>query len=108
MLNLITHYELGNRDVIEYYVRSTYRYLMKKGDLHLFQHYILQFIKGLSRDITEKGLQKRFVALREQLLPLTKNQYERRAFVYFDIISWLESKIEGTTVSAIMSKKAKH
>ncbi|MFT5639982.1 MAG: hypothetical protein ACI9A7_000075 [Cyclobacteriaceae bacterium] len=106
MLNLITHYELGNRDVIEYYVRSTYRYLVKKGDLHQFQHYILQFIKGLSRDITEKGLQKRFVTLREQLLPLTKNQYERRAFVYFDIISWLESKIEGKSVAAIMSEKA--
>jgi hypothetical protein len=34
ILNLISHYELGNTDLIQYYVRSTYRFLLKNQDLH--------------------------------------------------------------------------
>jgi hypothetical protein len=31
--------------------------------------------------------------------------YERRAFLYLDIISWLESKIENKPVSQIIQNK---
>jgi hypothetical protein len=34
-----------------------------------------------------------------------KNTYEKRAFLYLDIISWLESKIENRRISDIMEKK---
>jgi len=107
IINLITHYELGNRDVIEYYIRSTYRFLLKKHDLHLFQQLILDFLKGLSREITQKQLIERFKELRIQLLELEHNKYDRRAFVYFDIISWLESKIEDKPVAEIIAEKTK-
>ena len=40
ILQLICHYELGHVDVIEYYVRSTYRFLLKTENLQLFQKYI--------------------------------------------------------------------
>jgi hypothetical protein len=33
--------------------------------------------------------------------------YEKRAFLYLDIISWLESKIENKTVASIIQEKAK-
>ncbi|XOV93014.1 MAG: hypothetical protein ACFHWX_22800 [Bacteroidota bacterium] len=107
ILNLITHYELGNRDVIEYYLRSTYRFLHKKEDFHQFQFYILDFIKNLSRDITESELIIRFKKLRDNLLPLTTSKYEKRAFVYFDIIAWLESKIHKKTVEYVIKERAK-
>ncbi len=105
ILNLITHYELGNRDVIEYYLRSTYRFLRKKEDLHSFQYHILDFIKNLSRDITEPELIDRFKELREDLLPLTESKFEKRAFVYFDIIAWLESKINKKTVEEVIKER---
>ncbi len=105
ILNLITHYELGNRDVIEYYLRSTYRFLHKKEDMHKFQYFILDFIKNLTRDITEKELILRFERLRDNLLPLTTSQYEKRAFVYFDIIAWLESKIQRKTVEQVIKDR---
>ncbi len=105
IINLITHYELGNRDVIEYYVRSTYRFLHKKEDLHQFQQFILDFIKNLSRDITETELIDRFKGLRENLLPLTISKYEKRAFVYFDMIAWLDSKIHKKSVESIIKDR---
>ncbi len=40
------------------------------------------------------------------MLQLEKNKFEKRAFLYFDIISWLESKIEKRTVQDIIKTKA--
>jgi hypothetical protein len=106
ILNLIAHYELGNSDSIEYYLRSTYRFLAKKHDLRLYQTYILSFIKELEMSMTEEGLVHQFKKLRSQLLPLTTRPYEKRAFIYFDIISWLESKIQTRTVQEVIREKA--
>lgn len=105
ILNLISHYELGNIDLVDYYIRSTYRFLIKKNDLHLFQKIIMKFLRKLS-SITQDQLIDAFKELREQLLPLNEKFYDRRPFIYFDIISWLESKIEKRTVQEIIHEKA--
>jgi hypothetical protein len=106
ILSLISHYELGNTDVIDYYIRSTYRFLLRRKDLYSFQKYILRFLKKLGQHLTEKELIHAFLQLRNQLLPLQENPYERRAFMYFDIISWLESKLENRQVGEIINEKA--
>ena len=105
ILNLICHYELGNFDVINYYIISTYRFLFKKEDLHLFQKFILKFLKSLNKDVSNKELLERFTRLKTQLLPLVNSSYEKRAFIYFDIISWLESRIEKRPVQEIIKDK---
>jgi hypothetical protein len=107
MINLICHYELKNFDVINYYIRSTYRYLLKKDDLHQFQKSILNFLRTLTRIPNKEELKLKFSTLKDQLLPLENSRYEKRAFVYFDIISWLESKIQEKPVEYIIEQKAK-
>ncbi len=107
ILSLICHYELGNQDVIDYYIRSTYRFLLKKKNLQLYQKYILNFLRRLgSARLSNEEMKARFKLLRSQLLPLETNPYEKRAFIYFDIISWLESKIDARTVQAVIREKA--
>ena len=105
ILNLISHYELGNLDLVDYYIRSTYRFLIKKNDLHLFQKIIMKFLRKLS-SITRDQLIDAFKELREQLVPLNDKFYERRPFIYFDILSWLESKIENRDVQEVIREKA--
>jgi len=105
ILNLISHYELGNLDLVDYYIRSTYRFLIKKNDLHHFQKIIMKFLRKLS-SITRDELIDAFKDLREQLIPLNNKFYERRPFIYFDIISWLESKIENRDIQEIIREKA--
>jgi hypothetical protein len=107
ILSLICHFELGHTDLVDYYIKSTYRFLSKKGNLHQFQKIILHFLKRLATDITRDDLVQNFDKLKEQLLPLATNPYEKRAFIYFDIISWLESKIENRPVQDIIKEKAK-
>jgi len=105
ILNLISHWELENMDIVDYYIRSTYRYLIKKADFHLFQKYILKFLRKLS-NISQDELQQAFIDLKKDLKPLKNSAYEKRAFVYFDIISWLESKIENRSNQLIIREKA--
>ncbi len=105
ILNLISHYELGNLDLVDYYIRSTYRFLIKKNDLHLFQKILMKFVRKLN-SITRDQLIDAFKDLREQLLPLNDRFYDRRPFIYFDIISWLESKIENRDIQEIIREKA--
>ncbi len=105
ILNLISHWELKNMDLVDYYIRSTFRYLIKKDDFHVYQKSILKFLKKLS-SISPDQLRDSFIELRDKLLPLTSNAYEKRAFLYFDIISWLESKIENRPNHLIIREKA--
>ncbi|MDH5380666.1 MAG: hypothetical protein OEW75_07440 [Cyclobacteriaceae bacterium] len=106
ILNLVAHYEVGNLDVIDYYIRSTYRFLAKKYDLRLYQQYILKFLKNLGMSRSNAELNSLFKQLRSQLLTLRDKPYEKRAFIYFDIISWLESKMENRKIGEIIREKA--
>ena len=108
IMNLISHYEIGNTDLIEYYIKSLYHFLLKKEDLHQYQKSILSFLKALTRYPDETELLEEFRKLRERLIPLTRTTYEKRAFIYFDIISWLDSKLDsnGRTVQTIIRQKA--
>ena len=105
ILNLISHWELNNTDLVDYYIRSTYRYLIKKSDFHLYQQYILKFLRKLAKILPEE-LNQAFIDLKKDLLPLRNNAYEKRAFLYFDIISWLESKINNKSNQLIIREKA--
>ena len=105
ILSLISHFELGNDDLVESYIKSTYRYFKKKGDLSLYQKYILDFLKSLLMEKEIKNVQKRFVLLKAQMESLQKNKFEKRAFLYFDIISWLESKITHRSVQTLIKEK---
>lgn len=106
ILSLIAHYELGNMDVIDYYIRSTYRFMLNKDDLHQFQKAILRFLRKLAGEFTEEDLIPEFEKLLHRLIPLQTNPYEKRAFIYFDIISWLESKIQQRRVQEVIAEKA--
>lgn len=105
ILSLISHFELGNDDLVESYIKSTYRYFIKKGDLSLYQKYILDFLKHLLMETKIRYVKNRFASLKEQMESLKENKFEKRAFLYFDIISWLESKIENRPVQTIIKEK---
>lgn len=104
ILSLITHFELGNDELVEYQVKSVYRYLRKMDDLQEVQKAILEFIRKLPQ-VRPEDLKKAFIVLRENLIRIANNPYEKRPFLYLDIISWLESKIENKTVEEVAHKK---
>ena len=73
-------------------------------DLHEVQKEMIKFIKGL-QDIYPHELKNAFKNLHDKLKEYEHHPYERRAFLYLDIISWLESKIENKPVDEIIRNK---
>lgn len=104
LLNLIAHYELGNLDMTESLVKSAYRYLYKKQRLYKTEKLLLNFIKKDLQKLTHpKELIQAFARLHDHLIIVLKDPLETRALEYFDIVSWLKSKISGKTVMDIVS-----
>lgn len=104
VLNLVAHYEAGLDYHLEALLRSTYKFLIKMNDLHEVQKEMIKFIRGL-QDIYPQDIKKAFKTLHNTLITFEDHPYERRAFLYLDIISWLESKIEGKPVAEIIKNK---
>lgn len=103
ILNLIVHYELGNTDFIEHAARNTRRYLQSKNRLQHLENIILDFIKKLSAadNIKTKFYFKKFQA---ELEASMKEPLEKAFMDYFDIMSWLKSKIENKSYAEIIKK----
>ena len=106
ILNLIAHFELGTDDLLDYQIKSVYRFLSNMGDLHGVQREILKFLRQLPFS-DEKSLLRAFRVLHAKLVKLSQLPYEKRPFLYLDIISWLECKIAGRTVQSVIREKFK-
>ncbi|GAB2465877.1 hypothetical protein GCM10011375_33700 [Hymenobacter qilianensis] len=104
ILNLIAHYEAGRDEDLEYQIKSVYRFLGKMNEQQQMQVAIFQFLRSLG-DVAPSQLKDAFVQLKEQLIGIAANPFERRPFLYLDIISWLESKIENAPVQEIIQRK---
>ncbi len=104
ILNLIAHFEMKNFDLIEYLVKTTYRFLSKMEDLHRTQKELIFFLRRLPNTPPE-DLNEAFKVLLKELKKLAREPYEKRPFLYLDIISWLESKISGIPVQEVIRTK---
>ena len=89
---------------MEYLIKSVYRFLSKNGDISGVMQEVLKFLKR-ALFMKQKDLKNEFADLKVKLENLAQNPFERRSFVYLDIISWLESKVDGKTVEAVSKKK---
>lgn len=104
ILSLIAHFELGNDQLLEYQIKSVYRFLSKMEELGAVQREIFTFLRKIPT-MQKKGLALQFAALLEKLEILVQHPYESRAFLYLDIISWLESKIQNRLVQDVIQEK---
>jgi hypothetical protein len=104
LLHLIAHYELGNYNLLEYLIKSVYRFMSKMNNLSVVEEEVFKFIKK-SFGLTTKKLTPAFISLKEKLEKLQQNSIESRSFMYLDIIAWLQSKIEQVPVQRVQRKK---
>jgi hypothetical protein len=104
LLHLIAHYELENYQLLEYLIKSVYRFMAKMENLGVVEEEIFNFLRRSFR-LPPKELVPAFVGLLDKLKKLEKNPFATRAFSYLDIISWLESKIKGVPVQDVIREK---
>ncbi len=104
LLHLITHYELGNFQLLEYLAKSVYRFMAKMHNLSVVEEEMFKFLrKALS--LPPNKLKPEFEKLLNKLKQFENKRFETRAFMYLDVISWLESKINNVPVQEVTQRK---
>lgn len=106
LLHLIAHYELGNFDLLEYLIKSVYRFMAKMQNLSRVEEALFTFLRR-SFHVGAHALKPEFEKLLAELKKYEGNALENRAFAYLDVISWLESKIGGVDVQDVIREKYK-
>lgn len=104
VLSLVAHYEAGLDYNLDTQIKSTFKFLIKMEDLYEVQKEIIKFLRRLG-DIYPQELKGEFINLHEKLKQFEDHPYERRAFLYLDVISWLESKIDSKPVDQVIREK---
>jgi hypothetical protein len=104
LLHLIAHFELGNHDLLAYLVKSVYRFMAKMENLSSVEEAMFAFLKE-SFHLSYKNVRPKFQKLLDKLKQFENNRLEARAFAYLDVISWLESKLEGVPVEKVIREK---
>jgi CII-binding regulator of phage lambda lysogenization HflD len=95
---------LGNDQILDYLIKSVYRFMAKMDHLSFVEEEIFKFIRR-SFAVTVKNIRPELEKLLVKLKKVEHDRFETRAFIYLDIISWLESKIDNKPVQDILQLK---
>ncbi len=104
LLHLIAHYELGNYELMEYLIKSVYRFMAKMQSLSVVEEEIFRFLRK-SFHLDTRQVKQAFTILHDKLKKYEGSPLESRSFMYLDIISWLESKTGNVPVQEVIRQK---
>lgn len=104
LMHLMAHYELGNLELMDSLTRSVYRYMSRMKNLTIIEQEMFRFLRN-SFKFTNRQLIPEFEVFLQKVKHLEKNRFETRSLAYLDIISWLESKVEGRPMQEVVFDK---
>jgi hypothetical protein len=106
ILNLIIHLELKNNEALEYFAKSAQRFLHKRKILYRCEEILIDFIKKISKR-NDKDLSNEYRLLKTELTEVLRSPSEKKFLDYFDLMSWLDSKIENKNFTLVLKAKKK-
>lgn len=108
LYNLAVHYELGNNSLLQYAIQSTTRYLQKRMRDFPVEKVIIQHFKKLIRADSLAEKKRAYKRFQEHLLSVIQTPEDKVILRYFDFVSWLESKVEGISMSEAVKRDVLH
>lgn len=104
LLNLLIHIELGNLDLVEYTLKSTYRFIYKNERMNKYERRVLRFVKEAINS-SSKELDERLIKFRDDIKEIFEDPYEKRAANLFDMLAWIETKRNGRPFLDVVKDK---
>lgn len=104
IMQLICHYEIENFEILNYLINNASNFFKRKKGISDFLQYAINMFKELesSGPFDHKTIFKKYLPMFQKL---DTDPYERRALVYINIIDWLESKINNTSLQKVVQDK---
>ncbi|MBZ0203781.1 MAG: hypothetical protein K8I03_12255 [Ignavibacteria bacterium] len=105
IINLIIHLELGNIDLLEYLIKSTYRYLRNRNNVYRFETILMKFLRKLPGIVTNSQFIELLELAKRDINQLKNDPFEKNAVVQFDFSTWIDRKIASLQLDGRNSKK---
>ncbi len=104
LLHLLAHFEIKNYALMEYLEKAVSRFIDKMKDRNRVQVEMLSFIRKQMRSNTIPDL-KLLEEARQNLLKVAQDPYGKRAFIYLNVIDWIDGKIRGITTAEVIQER---
>ncbi|MGN6297487.1 MAG: hypothetical protein ACTHM7_11950 [Ginsengibacter sp.] len=104
LMHLISHYEIGNEEILESLIKSVYRFFARMKNLTIVEEAIFTFLRH-SFKVKSSLLKPELEQFLKKIKHLEKNRFETRSFAYLDVISWVESKVYDKPMEEIIHEK---
>lgn len=105
LLHMLIHFELGNFDLLEYSVNTTYKFFKGKKALHKAETIILNFFKEAFKS-TDEELNDAYDELYYKLNKIDVDPHARNLFQMFDFLLWAESKAKNKKFIEVLKEKS--
>jgi hypothetical protein len=88
---------LGHVELLEYRVKSVYRFLKGREHLFRFEEVLLGYFRRLADVRSREEMVESLRRLRDDLAPLETDPLEGPAFQDFNYMAWLDSQVDGVS-----------
>lgn len=105
ILHVIVHVELKNYHFVQSSIKSVLRSFKQKNNSFEFEQIILNHINKISKIDNIFDQEQVWEALYKQLVSYLDGHSTTSFLDYFDIVSWLESKINNRSLATILANK---
>jgi hypothetical protein len=92
LLNILTHFELGNFELLESLILTTRRWLRNKRNLYKTEKTIFLYLRKWMNVVDRRGQQEVWDNLLIEVEDCKTNPKEQRVFNYFNVSAWALSK----------------
>lgn len=108
IFQMILLFEQGENDLNEYLSRSAYRFFKRTQKLEDFERTIIRAIDAVSGNAPPGTLQDVFRGVQASLESLARRPGERNPIGLSIVSVWVQGKMEGRSVAAIMAENAQN
>ena len=105
IIQLISYFELGYTDSMEYALKSAYHFFTKRQRVYKYESIIQKYLRRSFRIKTDKELEDMFREMKNELNAIINDAYEKNAFDAFNLIPWLDSRIRKIPVLHVLKEK---
>jgi len=102
IINMLIHFELGNYQLLESLLLNTYRMMYKRKLLYKSEKIVFKYLKKYLRISSNQEIMDSFKLLKQELQEVRTDKFERNFLPNFDLVVWIESKIQEKSMSEII------
>lgn len=106
LMLLLAHFELGHYEHLQGLAGSSLRWILKNDSLHAVEETLLNFFRNCicKADSAESSIQA-FKQLKQDIISLLKRSGKPAFIEHFDLIAWIDSRIQDRPFIDILRKK---